>query len=520
MVQKGDVVCQLDSSALRERAKQQQITVNQADSAKIRAETAQQDTLNLSTRDIVAATVRKEVAIKTLDKYIRAEYPQQLNELSASFELAKEELVRATENYEFTKQQVKKGYRTQNEMEANRIAKKQSQFKVKSAEEKKKVLVDFDKVTREFELTKSVEQLTLELVSVEKKAELAEKQANNDLITQKLTCDVEHDKYERLKAQIEACTMKAPQAGQVVYAVNKNARGGGDQIEQGAAVRERQAIVNLPDVTQMKVDCRIHESLIGNVRLGLPATIKINAFSDQVFNGVIANVSSVPIPGRWPNMDLKEYETEIKLIDGPEIIQKLRPGLTAQVEVLVESREDVLQVPLQAVLAIADKQIAFVLTDKGEERRDLVVGQSNQSHVEIKEGVKPGELVIMNARTHFADKIAALEAELNLEKSKNASPGSLPKIPPKPVETPPTAAPSTDGSVANAPEKRGGGGGPDRGAAFTGMDKNQDGKLAGDEIDDRMKSRIADIDKDGDGAISKEEFVNAPRPKRGGTGGN
>ncbi|MFO1004858.1 MAG: HlyD family efflux transporter periplasmic adaptor subunit [Planctomycetaceae bacterium] len=526
IVKKGDVVCQLDSSSLRERAKQQEITVKQSDSAVLRAKTTLEDTTNMSKRDIEAIKVRLDVAGRTLKKYIEGEYPQQLNDLEASIELANEELVRATENYEFTKLQVKKGYRTQNELEANRIAKKQAVFKVKSALDRKKVLENYDRQTREVELTRSVEQLKLELESAEKKAVLSKNQAENDLKTQELTNAVEHDKYKRLLTQIEACSMKAPQAGQVVYAVNKNARGGGDQIEQGATVRERQAIINLPDVSQMKVDCRIHESMIGNIRKGLPASVRINAFADQVFNGVISDVSSVPIPGRWPNMDLKEYETEIKLTDGPEVIQKLRPGLTAQVEVLVDSRDDVLQIPLTAVLAIADKQFAYVLTDKGEELRELVTGQSNQSHVEIKEGLKDGELVIMNSRTQFPDQIAALETKLTEEKVKQAINISKSKGSPPPEQKPNSeAAPAANGNAAPPggtegtprPAEQGGGGG-DRGEIFNRLDKNGDGKIQSDEMDDRMKSRAADIDKDGDGAISKEEFMNAPRPRRDGNG--
>ena len=524
IVKKGDVVCQLDSSSLRERAKQQEITVNQADSSRLRADTALQDTINMSKRDIEAIKVRLDVAARTLRKYIEGEYPQQLNDLEANIELANEELVRATENYEFTKLQVKKGYRTQNELEANRIAKKQAVFKVNSAKDRKRVLENYDRQTREVELSRNVEQLKLELESAEKKAVLSENQARNDLKTQELTNAVEKDKNKRLLTQIDACTMKAPQAGQVVYAVNKNARGGGDQIEQGATVRERQAIINLPDVAQMKVDCRIHESMIGNIRKGLPASVRINAFSDQVFNGVISDVSSVPIPGRWPNMDLKEYETEIKLTDGPEVIQKLRPGLTAQVEILVDSRDDVLQIPLTAVLAIADKQFAYVLTDNGEELRELVTGQSNQSHVEIKEGIKEGELVIMNARTQFPDQIASLESKLTAEKVKHAISTAKSKgAPPEQKANPEAPAANGNNSPAGgnegAPRPTEQGGGGDRGEIFNRIDKNGDGKIQGDEMDDRMKSRAAEIDKDGDGAISKEEFMNAPRPRRDGNGG-
>lgn len=524
IVKKDDVVCELDASALRDKAKQQEITVNTADSAEVKAKTTLDETLNQGQRDIQAAVVKMTVAQKTVIKYKEGEFPQQTHELEASIELANEELVRASDNYEFTKQQVKKGYRTQNELEANRIAKKQSEFKVKSAKEKLVVLKKFDYETKVYELESSAKELELELESVKLKASLAETQAKSDYETQKLISAVEHEKSDRMKKQIEACVMKAPQDGQVVYAVmQQSGRSQGETIEQGATVRERQAIINLPDITQMKVDCRIHESLIGNIRLGLPAHIKISTSPDRVFKGVVTHVSSVPMSGRWPNMDLKEYETEIKLTDAPEVIEKLRPGLTAQVEIMIDNREDVLQIPVQAVLAIGNKQIAYVLTATGEERRELVVGQSNQSHVEIKSGVQDGELVIMNARSQFSDKIAAFEAEQSLETEKNTV---NEKIPPMPTGLAIPASHAAGAPVAGRPAGAGGGPGGgggqgfDPAAMFARMDANSDGKLAGDEISERMKDRVAAMDKDSDGAISKEEFLSAPRgPRDGGPSG-
>ena len=528
MVQKDDVVCQLDSAALREKAQQQQITATQADSKALQAKETLDITITQNQSDIAAAQLKLDLANLDLTKYKDGEYPQQVKELQGNVAIAKEERVRAEDNYEFTKQQVKKGNKTQSDMEANRIASKQAKLKLEGAEEKLKVLEKYDYERKIKELSANADELVRELERVKLKARSAETQATKDHEAQTLTSTVEQEKYVRLNKQVEACVMKAPQAGQVVYAVNKNARGGGDQIEAGAIVRERQAIINMPDVSQMKVDCRIHESMIGNIRLGLPARIRIDAFHNEVFNGVISDVSSVPIPGRWPNMDLKEYEAEIKLLDSYDIIKKLRPGLTAQVEIMVDSREDVLQVPLTAVLALSDKQVAFVLTGQGEERRDLEVGASNLAHVEVKSGLKEGELVIMNARSQFPEKVAAIETELNMEKAKRAASEKPPAIPaPVPGAAPTGAAPGGPTAGGGPPGEggpgggrgQGGGGGFDRGAFFTGMDKNGDGKLSGDEIDERMQSRLTEIDKDKDGAISKEEFLSAPRGNRGGGGG-
>lgn len=537
IVEKDQVVCELDSSALREKAKQQEITVTQADSAMAQANEKLQITKTQNESDIAAAQLKLDLALLDLEKYRDGEFKQQQKEMKGNEAIASEELVRAKENYDFTKTQVKKGYRTQNEMEANRIAWEQAKLKLQGATEKLHLLEEYDYKRKITELEANAKELAREVERVKLKAASAQTQAEKDYEAQKLTNGVEHEKLDRLNKQIEACTMKAPQAGQVVYAnqQSNSFRSSGEQIEQGATVRERQAIINLPDLSQMKVDCRIHESLIGNIRIGLPAKITISSFPDHIFQGTVAHVSSVPMTGRWPNTDLREYETEIKLTDGPELIRKLRPGLTAQVEILVDNRKDVLQVPVQAVLAVADKQIGYVLTPSGPERRELLVGQSNQSTVEIKEGVKEGELVILNARSQFPEEIALLEAQLNAEKAKRTASDKGSEIPAAPAAPPVSpGAGGPPGAMAGAPGGPGapGAGGPPGGgrgpgggnfdpkARFEAQDANKDGKITEDEASDRMKGeRFKSTDANGDGAITLEEYTAAMSRFMGGGGG-
>lgn len=534
MVEKDQVVCELDSSALREKAKQQEITVTQADSAMAQANEKLQITKTQNESDIAAAELKLSLAELDLKKYKDGEYLQSRKEMEGNVKIADEELVRAQENFEFSKLQVKKGYRTLNELEANRIAKQKAALAVQGAKEKLRVLTDYDYQRKITELEANFKELGRELERVKLKSASAETQALKDYEAQKLTSAVEHEKLDRLNKQIQACTMRAPQAGQVVYANMQSSssfRSSGEQIEQGATVRERQAIINLPDLNQMKVDCRIHESLIGNIRVGLPTRISISSMNDHQFKGVVAHVSSVPMTGRWPNMDLREYETEIKLIDAPEVIRQLRPGLTAMVDIMVDNRENVLQVPVQAVLAIADKQIAYVLTDKGPEKRELIVGQSNQSMVEVKEGVKEGEQVILNARSQFPDEIAQLEAELNTEKNKRTASEKIPEATAPALDSdspgataggPGGGSGGTNGGGAPGSSGRGPGGGRggfDPSAIFDRQDANKDGKLSKDEASERMRENFDQMDTDKDGAVSKEEFTQGMSQFRRGGGG-
>ena len=191
-------------------------------------------------------------------------------------------------------------------------------------------------------------------------------------------------------------------------------------IEEGATVRERQAVINLPDLDQMKVDARIHESRISRISVGQPVEIFIDAVTNVTFHGVLEAVSSVPVPGNWPNTDLKEYEASIRITDSKALVRKLKPGMTAEVRIIVDDRqEDVLQVPVQSVLSIADKYFAYVVAKSEAERRELNVGDANDEYMEILDGVASGDRVVMNPRTHFSREINSLEVKLLDEQEQN-----------------------------------------------------------------------------------------------------
>ena len=205
--------------------------------------------------------------------------------------------------------------------------------------------------------------------------------------------------------------------------------------------------------------------------------------------------------GRWPNTDLREYETEIHLTDSLEKIKRLRPGLTSQVEILVDNRANVLQVPVQSVVAVTDQQYVYVLQEDGPVRRRVKVGQSNQSHVEIIEGVDEGERVILNPRSRFEQEIADLEASLSADRDAQEAKAN------EAVRERPAPAASTDTSAKPAAGPGGKGGPGGNPAAFMErFDSDKDGKLSKDELPERMQARFSEIDSDGDGSVSSQEF--------------
>lgn len=520
LAEKGDVLCVLDSSVLREKTKQQEITVTQAKASMEQAQEALKIQEKQNESDISAAELQWELAKLDLESYIEGQYPKEEKELAGAVLLAEEELLRNEESYDFTLEQVKKGYRTQDDLEAAKLAVKQAELKLQGAEEAYKVLTEYTRKRTVAELQANAKEFERELERVKLKAKSSLTQYETDVEATKLTYQVEKEQFDLNLEQIEACTLTAPQNGEVVYANMSSSRRSSEpvNIEEGATVRERQAIINLPDVSQMRVDCRIHESLIGAIRKGLRTRIRIDAYPDEYFNGVVATVSSVPMAGQWPNTDLREYATEIHLTDEVEKIMKLRPGLTAQVEILVDNRAKVLQVPVQSILSVASQQFAYIVKPNGSvERRSVKIGLSNQSHVEVIDGVEEGENVVMNPRSQFADEIGELEAELSKKKDDDAATEDSPAGNSEDKAGPPNRGPQGgenrpgNGAGGGGPQGNGPPGGGDPSAIIQRLDKDGDGQISEDEAPDRMKSNFSTLDKNGDGKISKEEF-SAGRP--------
>ena len=118
-----------------------------------------------------------------------------------------------------------------------------------------------------------------------------------------------------------------------------------------------------------------------------------------------------PTSGEWPNDDRKEYPIEIAITDDPERVRaNLTPGMTAEVTVICrELKDDVLQVPVQGIVTIRGRRLAWVLTSDGPQRRDMRIGETNDSMMAVLDGVAAGERIILHPRDHFADEIRVLQ---------------------------------------------------------------------------------------------------------------
>ena len=155
-------------------------------------------------------------------------------------------------------------------------------------------------------------------------------------------------------------------------------------------VNERQTILTIPDITQMAIEVKIHETEIKKVKVGQKATIRVEAFADQVLQGEVTKVSVLPnSEDRWLSPDLKVYKTTVS-VEG--VHEWLKPGMTAEVEIAVRNLENVFYVPLQAVSSHGGKRVCYLAN---EDRRVVETGEFSDKYIEIKSGLEEGDRVLL-----------------------------------------------------------------------------------------------------------------------------
>lgn len=392
-VKKDDIVCELDSASLRDTLTSQQITTRRAEA------------------DYFNALKTREVAEIAVTEYESGTFPQDLKSAEGDLKLALSELERAKERKEYSDRMLQIQYISASQAIADRMAMERAEIQVDNAQRRINVLKEYTRKKQLIELQANVEK------------------AKSDELAKNQSLELEKTKENKLRTQIEKCILKAPSDGIIVYANEQNNMRGNTQplIEEGATVRQNQKIFSLPDINNMQVNTKVHESMVDRVSPGLRARIKVDAFPNQVLTGTVKNIQPLPDPSSFFSSDIKVYTTIVTIDQG---FSSLRPGMTAQVEILVKQLDNVLAIPVQSVLTMKGESFVFVMTPSGHSRRKVTLGTTNDRLIEVTEGLKEGEEVALNPMALLTEaerndlKNSAQPPATSKDFGKEASPGS------------------------------------------------------------------------------------------------
>jgi HlyD family secretion protein len=404
-VEKGDLLVEIESTPMREELDEQILETEESRSATIQAKSDYENRIVQNETALAQAELDVKLAELELKMFMDEEsgtHKLAMEEIQRSIEDVNNEILAAKAALELQADDrrgieslFRLGYANRNELRRSELSYMQAEGNYAAALNKLQTQYANLERTRNYERQMQILTLegkvetakkSLEQVKRDNEARLEKAEAVLKARTESLKKDEE--RLARYQAQLEACKVYAPEAGMVAYASDRN-----DQIREGVPVRYRQHILSLPSLSQMQVRTAIHESVLDQIDTGLPAKVTVDAFPDRTYEATVQSIAVLPEQGGWRGSDTKVYETVVTI---DTTVSQIKPGMTAVCEIEIDTIADAMVVPVQSVVQ-RDGQ-AYVVVRRGErvETREVTLGRSNDTRVQILDGLEVGDEVALN----------------------------------------------------------------------------------------------------------------------------
>ncbi|MGH9663657.1 MAG: efflux RND transporter periplasmic adaptor subunit, partial [Bryobacteraceae bacterium] len=174
----------------------------------------------------------------------------------------------------------------------------------------------------------------------------------------------------------------------------------GDSAWTGAQIAE------IPDLSEMRIELKLDEVDRGKLRLGQPAKIRVDAIPEKEFSAAldwISPIAEVNFRGPWMTEKVFPARATLKKLD-----PRLRPGMSASAEIVLESQENCLLIPARASFAFHGKPAVYVQHGAGFVLRPIEVGKRNDTDIVVLKGLKAGEIVALENPVEAAKKAKKL----------------------------------------------------------------------------------------------------------------
>jgi len=198
--------------------------------------------------------------------------------------------------------------------------------------------------------------------------------------------------FKTARTELERTIIRAPIPGIVV--LPEAHRGGKKRKPRiGDIVWQNQPLVYLPDVAKMVVKTKIREIDLHKVGIGKPAVILVDAYPDLRLAG---RVQSIGVLAESRNEESKSDKCFSMVIEVGNEDQRLRPGMTARVEIECTKVHDVLSVPIHAVFNEGGRCYCYKEVHASFEKREVSIGAVSNDWVQILAGLTEGDLVALS----------------------------------------------------------------------------------------------------------------------------
>ena len=191
-------------------------------------------------------------------------------------------------------------------------------------------------------------------------------------------------------------SVKAPASGQITQ----------QHVTVGTTVEKSDVLFSILDTDIVWVQGEVHEDTLALIQdkwqVGSEVRISVAAYPETIYTGKVSGISDVV----EPEEQTVHFWTEIENPD-----HQLRPGMFADQTIVLDKGVDVLSIPLDAVIEDGGSRFVFVAYGATYTRHEIVVGAKDDRYIEVRDGVMPGELVVVQG-THQLMRVMAAPSEV------------------------------------------------------------------------------------------------------------
>jgi HlyD family secretion protein len=311
------------------------------------------------------------------DAYFEGEYKTRVQSLQSQLKVARNNLETAEMHLKKSRSMFNQGFVTLLEVESNEFTVTRAKLELEVVETNLSVLEKYTKNMR------------LETIRGNLAAAKSKKEADESGLA------MDEGRRDRAKKELELCVIKATKPGLVIYPSSAAWKDTPD-VTVGAGVRRDQTLLLMPNLSKMQVKVGVHESIIARVHVGMDANVTL---ANRVLKGKVTSVASVARPAGWWTGNVVKYDV---IIDVPPL-EDLKPGMTAEVDLLLATYEDALVIPVASVTQTDVGCFCWVKRGDGYVRNPILLGDGNEIFLVVEQGLEAGDEVALSPQAIVAD---------------------------------------------------------------------------------------------------------------------
>jgi HlyD family secretion protein len=390
MVQKDDLLILFDAAPFEEEIRRSQALLQQAqaDLEKAKQDLKLQDIQN--SEEVASARQKVASAKLELEDVRDGKGLVKEEEAMAAVAGAERELQKAQTAYDDQKPLLAEGFITKQELERAAQAVQHATEQLALARKRRDSVTKYG---RRLELARGEADLTLAQESfrqLQSATAFRLEQKRAAISAAESRIQEAGSKLNQAQQQLARCEVRADVPGIVVY---RDVFFGSEQRKPqvGDQVWANQPLLILPDISKMVVESKVRETDVHKVEKNQKVAVRVEAYPDLKLTGKVTLIGTLAQEERErPRSKFFGVTVEVN-----ERNDRLRPGMTARIEIEVGEPRKALYVPLEAVFEKEGRSICYVVTRRGVEPREVVLGPSNRDFVVVEEGLRRGERVAL-----------------------------------------------------------------------------------------------------------------------------